>query len=149
MRAAIRIGIAAAVAVAAANVATPANQATVSDVEIVPRVNRAKGTHYLSVKFVLTVDEYITSKKSLQINALCRAPRTLRADSFTGISVRGLHKGDAKSGSAVLFMSDVVSSEIDDCRLRFELHEMGRKYGDKPLGTFCYRGGRVTEGGCD
>ena len=46
-------------------------------------------------------------------------------------------------------MSDHVQDEIDNCRLRFELHELGRTYGDKPIGVFCYRGGRVGEGPCE
>jgi hypothetical protein len=150
MRRRSRIVLAVALALGFAAETTAANRGTITDVEVTPRVNRTKGTHYLSVKFVFNVDSYITSKKSLQVNAHCTAGgRTLRADTFAGISVRGLSKGDAKDGSALLFMSDRVRDEIEACRLRFELHEMGRKYGDKSLGIFCYRGGRVSEGACD
>jgi hypothetical protein len=46
-------------------------------------------------------------------------------------------------------MSDRVRDEIDDCRFRFELHELGRKYGDRALGVFCYRGGKVSAGTCE
>jgi hypothetical protein len=137
-------------ALSVAGVATAANQATITDVQVTPRVNKSNGTNYLSVKFVVHVDEYITSKKSLQINTKCTAgARTLRVDSFTGVSVRGLTKGSAKDGGAVLFMNDHVTDPIDNCSMRFELHEVGRKYGDKPLNEVCYRGGRVSDGPCE
>ncbi len=130
--------------------ATAANEATISDVQVIPKVSSTKGTHYLSVKFNFTVEEYITSKKSLQINAVCKAgDRTLRTDSFTGISVQRMHKGDSKDGSATLFMSDHVRDEIDHCKMKFELHTFGKKYGDKPIATFCWSGGKVSEGDCD
>jgi hypothetical protein len=149
MRAAAAVGIAAVLAVGLARVATPANDATVTGVDVMPKVNRTNGTHYLSVAFTLHVDEYITSKKSLQINAHCKEPRSLRTDEFTGISVRGLHRGDVKKGTTSLFNTERVRGELDNCRLRFELHELGKKYFDKGIGTFCYRGGRVTSGDCD
>jgi hypothetical protein len=150
MQMGMRLGTAAGLALTFASVAAAANQATITDVQVLPKVNRSTGGHYLSVKFVVNVEEYITARKSLQINAVCKAgDRTLRADSFTGVSVRGLRKGDAKDGSAVLFMSERVRDEIEDCRLRFELHELGRKYGDRPLSVFCYRGGKVSAGTCE
>jgi hypothetical protein len=149
MRAVTGVGMAM-VAALAAGAVHAANPATITNVEVTPKVNRTKGTKYLSVKFVVHVDEYITSKKALQLNASCKAgDRKLKADTFTGVSVRGLGKGDVKDGGAVLFMGDQVTDEIDDCSLRFELHELGRKYFDKPLSTYCYRGGRVSEGGCE
>jgi hypothetical protein len=148
MRAAATVGMAV-LAVGIATAARAANDATVSDVEVTPRVNKANGTHYLSVAFKLHVDEYVTSKKSLQVNAHCKEPKSLRTDEFTGISVRGLRRGDVKRGRTSLFNSERVRSELDNCRLRFELHELGRKYFDKGIGTFCYRGGRVTSGDCD
>jgi hypothetical protein len=130
--------------------APAANEAVISDVKVIPKINSSSGSHYLSVKFAFTVEEYITSSKSLQINATCKAgERTLHADSFTGISVRRMAKGDSKDGSAVLFMSDRVRDEIEQCKMRFELHTMGRKYSDKPVGTFCWRGGAVSEGDCN
>jgi hypothetical protein len=145
-----RLGSVGVLALAFSGVAAAANQATITGVEVLPKVNRSTGTNYLSVKFVVNVEEYITSKKTLQLNATCKAgDRTLKADSFTGVTVKGLNKGDVKDGSAVLFMRDRVTDEIDDCRLRFELHELGRKYGDRPLNVFCYRGGKVTPGTCD
>jgi len=149
MRAAAAVGMAAVLVVGLATVATPANDATVTGVDVMPKVNRTNGTHYLSVAFTLHVDEYITSKKSLQINAHCKEPRSLRTDEFTGISVRGLHRGDVKKGTTSLFNTERVRGELDNCRLRFELHELGKKYFDKGIGTFCYRGGKVTSGDCD
>lgn len=150
MRVRATLGATCALALGIAFSATAANEATISDVRVLPKVSSTKGTHYLSVKFNFTVEEYITSKKSLQINATCKAgDRTLRTDSFTGISVQRMSKGDSKDGSATLFMSDHVQDEIDQCKMRFELHTFGRKYGDKPIATFCYRDGKVSEGDCD
>lgn len=150
MRVSATLGAACALALGIAVVAQAANEATISDVQVIPKVSSTKGTHYLSVKFNFTVEEYITSKKALQINATCKAgARTLRADSFTGISVHGMHKGDSKDGSATLFMSDNARNEIDECKMKFELHTYGKKYLDKPIARFCYRGGKVTEGDCD
>jgi hypothetical protein len=134
----------------AATGAWAANQATVTDVQVSPKVQAGKGTHYLTVKFAVNVTEYVTSKKTLQLNATCKAGnRTLNTDSFTGVSVAGLAKGTRKEGSAVLFMRDAVLEPIDNCSMRFELHEFGRKYGDKPLNEFCYRGGKLADGACD
>lgn len=150
MRLRATLGAACALALGIAVVANAANEATISDVRVIPKVSSTKGTHYLSVKFNFTVEEYITSKKALQINATCKAgDRTLRTDSFTGISVQRMTKGSSKDGSATLFMSDNARDEIDNCKMRFELHTYGKKYLDKPIGTFCWRGGDVSEGDCD
>lgn len=129
--------------------AMAANQATITNVQVSPKVQTGKGTHYLSVKFVVNVDERITSNKTLQLNATCKAgSRALKADVFTGVSVRGLEKGATKEGGAVLFMRDAVQDQIDNCSMQFELHEFGKKYIDKPLNEFCYRGGKVADGPC-
>src|SRR5262245_25226981 len=146
----VRLGAGALVVVAGvAAAAMAANQATITNVQVTPKVMTGKGTHYLSVKFVVNVDEHITSNKTLQINSTCKAgSRTLNADTFANITVKGLTKGTSKDGSAVQFMNDKVTDPIDNYSMTFELHELGKKYTDKPLNEFCYKGGKVTDGPC-